>query len=79
MGKVPEKVVVRSECDLYDLYFDHAAEHRRKGQLSEASEGLGESNANKEAVEQKEKEEGKEIDEEITVTEDSDEGEDNDS
>ena len=79
-GKIPEKVVVRSECDLYDLFYDHAAEHRRRGLSHEETEGLGERNVNKEAEEHKANEgESKEEEEENAVTEDSEEGEDNDS
>ena len=83
-GKIPEKVVVRSECDLYDLFYDHATEHRRRGLSHEETEGLGECNVNKEAEEHKanegeSKEEEEEEEEENAVTEVSEEGEDNDS
>ena len=79
-GKIPEKVVVRSECDLYDLFYDHEAEHRCRGLSHEEIEGLGQCNVNKEAEEHKENEgESKEQEEENAVTEDSEEGEDDDS
>ena len=79
-GKVPQKVVVRSERDLYDLFHDYAAEHRRRVQLSEESEGLEEHGDNKEVEKHKENEgeRGKE-EEETTVMDEHSEEEDNDS
>ena len=68
-GKIPQKVVVRSERDLYDLFHDHAAEHQLRVQLPEETEGLEERGDSKEAEEHKENEgEGKEEEEETTET-----------
>ena len=76
-GEIPKKVIVRSERDLYDLFHDHAAEHRRRVQVREESEGLKESGDKKEAEEHKENEEGK--GEEGTRVMDESGEEDNDS